>query len=80
MGHVQRLLLEQEPGTDSEVEFEMSGDGSNNPNVITKPKRKPSKPKRQVSREEPPSPELTERDLSILKRVPRNDGDQRQTA
>ncbi len=80
VGRVQRLLLEQEAGTEAEVEFEMSGDGTDAPNVITKPRRTPSRPQPQPPEKEAPFPELTERDLSVLKRVPRRDQEQQQTA
>jgi hypothetical protein len=72
-GKVQRLLLEQEATTEAEVEFEMSGSGESGPNIITKPKPQ----KRQPA--QAPRP-LTKSDLTVLKRVPRGNPDQRLSA
>lgn len=91
VGRVQRLLLEQEPGTEAEVEFEMPADGiTSAPNVITKPKKKPghSTPRRQTASQEPerepalpPSESLAKDDLAVLKRVPSSpDNDEKMIA
>ncbi|MBN1993417.1 MAG: hypothetical protein JW953_12010 [Anaerolineae bacterium] len=76
VGQVQRMLLEQEKGVEAEVEFEMSGDGSSWPNIITKPMP-------QTQRQTAPAPtprHLTKEDLAILKRVPPSDQEQRLVA
>jgi hypothetical protein len=85
-GQVQRLLLEQEGKgeVEAEVEFEMSGDGIRAPNVIAKPKA-PGR-RAEAARQTAPAAadelpqRLSERDLSILKRVPRGRDDDRKTA
>lgn len=86
-GQVQRLLLENEGAgeVDVEVEFEMSGDGSRSPNVIAKPKatgrsRAEAAPQAAPPNVEESPPRLSEQDLSILKRVPRDGQDGRKTA
>jgi len=86
-GQVQRLLLENESAgeVDVEVEFEMSGDGSRSPNVIAKPKAT-GRRRAEVARQPAPRdvevspPRLSEQDLSILKRVPRDGQNDRKTA
>ncbi len=76
VGNIQRLFLEQEEGTQTEVEFEMSGDGSSFPNVVTKPK-----PQAQGQAARPTAPRhLTKSDLAVLKRVPHSEQDQRMSA
>jgi hypothetical protein len=90
VGKVQRLLLEHDADTESEVEFEMARDGEG-PNVITRPKSKKQDtasqhpPARPETDEEPfPRPSqpltLTKDDLAVLKRVPRKDRGQRLSA
>jgi hypothetical protein len=89
-GKVQRLLLEHDADTESEVEFEMARDGEG-PNVITRPraKKRDTTAERQSARPETdeasaPRPSqpltLTKDDLAILKRVPRRDRKQRLSA
>lgn len=75
LGKVQRLLLEQEPGTRAEVEFEMNRDGEG-ANVIVKPKTAGPPP----AREPAAPPPLTESDLAVLKRVPRGQRSQQMIA
>jgi hypothetical protein len=90
VGKVQRLLLEHDAGTESEVEFEMARDGEG-PNIITRPKSKKQdvasqrQPVRRDTAEEPSSGPsqpltLTKDDLAVLKRVPRKDRGQRLSA
>ncbi|MEW5960761.1 MAG: SPFH domain-containing protein [Chloroflexota bacterium] len=85
-GQVQRLLLEQEGkgAVETEVEFEMSGDGTRSPKIIAKPGVKGRE-----AEVEPPAatpemaetpPHLTERDLSVLKRIPRGERSERKSA
>jgi hypothetical protein len=87
-GKVQRLLLEQEPGLEAEVEYEMSEDGEG-PNIIARPKtgkrgvgaqRKPAHPEAGGEPRSRPSRPLTKDDLAVLKRVPRKDRRQRLSA
>lgn len=75
LGNVQRLLLEQEPGTRAEVEFEMNREGEG-ANVIVKPKQARPEP----AQEPAGPPPLTESDLAVLKRVPRNQHSQQLSA
>jgi hypothetical protein len=70
VGNIQRLLLEHERNTETEVEFEMPGDGSGVPNVIIKPKTKAQQPPPTGTEGKPartPRP-LTKSDLAVLKR------------
>lgn len=75
LGKVQRLLLEQEPGTRAEVEFEMNREGEG-ANVIVKPKQARTEP----AQESVIPPPLTESDLAVLKRVPRGQRSQQLSA
>ena len=76
LGKVQRLLLEQEPGTRAEVEYEMNREGEG-ANVIVKPKPVRSEPSQGTTA---PPPSLTENDLAVLKRVPRGQHSQQLSA
>jgi hypothetical protein len=86
VGNVQRLRLEQDDKTDAQVEFEVPMDGSETPVVIAKPKFKfqETEAKRQPasvrSDQAPSSPRLSEEDLTVLKRVPRSNREQRKIA
>lgn len=75
LGNVQRLLLEQEPGTRAEVEFEMNREREG-ANIIVKPKQARPEP----IQEPTAPPPLTESDLAVLKRVPRNQRNQQLSA
>lgn len=88
VGRVQRLLLEKDPDTKAKAEFEMSGD-QERPNVIVTPEGQERSTIRQAetapvsaegttaSRSSRP---LTKSDLTVLKRVPRREHDQRTSA
>jgi hypothetical protein len=88
LGSLQRLLFEK--GADeAEVEYEIPGDGSGQVNIVAKHKKKEkeaaleyeatsSTPEQRASQTIPE--QLTKRDLSVLKRVPRRDRDQRLSA
>ena len=69
VGKIQRLFVDQTGDVPAEVEVETSADGTSQPKV----KVKPSAQKRKSNR-------LTERDLSVLKRVPRAEHEQRMSA
>jgi hypothetical protein len=89
VGNVQRLRLEQDDKTEAQVELEVPLDGSEEPGVIAKPKVKfqeatsrrqpgPSQSDRDSSQPAPRG--LDKSDLTVLKRVPRNNQDQRKSA
>jgi hypothetical protein len=89
-GKVQRLMLEQETQAPSgiELEYEMHEDGSGVPHAIVKPQlnTSPSEeahPVSQTSRRGPSSPpagstHLSQSDLTVLKRVPRPNDQEKQ--
>lgn len=64
-GNIQQLLLQQTEGGRSEVEVQLSNQGKASANIVTQPKVKqaaPVNPRR-----------LTKNDLSVLKRIPRDE-------
>lgn len=87
VGNVQRLRLEQDERTDTQVELEVPMGGSDTPEVVAKPKirlgdsdtRRPAiaaKPVPQLPAAR--SDHLTKSDLTVLKRVPRPDDREKQ--
>ena len=82
LSSIQRFHLEQEAGADTDVELEFSRGDESGPNIITKPKTKERRtisPK--IEREDSQTPHrLTKSDLTVLKRVPRGNPDQRLSA
>ncbi|MCL4303958.1 MAG: hypothetical protein KJ077_50205 [Anaerolineae bacterium] len=87
VGNVQRLRLEQDERTDTQVELEVPMGGSDTPEVVAKPKirlgdsdtRRPAiaaKPVPQLPAAR--SDHLTKSDLAVLKRVPRPDDREKQ--
>ncbi len=89
IGNVQRLRLEQDDKTEAQVELEVPLDGSNEPNVVAKPKVKlqemASKHQSGQSQSEPESvqpasPGLSKSDLTVLKHVPRSKREERLSA
>ena len=80
VGKVQRLLLEHDEDTEAQVEFEMSQD-EEGPNVVTKPRlRKHPHTHAETEHEHVPEDNLSKSDLSVLKRVPRGQRDERLSA
>jgi hypothetical protein len=89
-GKVQRLLLEQETKTSSdvEIEYEVHEDGEGSPHAIVKPKIKtqvapeePAAKSQSARRPEPVAADaihLSKSDLSVLKRVPRPNSQEQQ--
>lgn len=85
VGKVQRLFLEQEKEGQSEVEFEIPADGSEDatPNFIAKKPMSRKQPSVQPRIDKQPiqkSRYLTERDLSVLKPVPKNNHHEKRSA
>lgn len=89
VGNVQRLRLEQDERTDSQVELEVPMGGSEAPEVVAKPKIKLGETETRrpaIAAKTAPEPpalkpdHLTKSDLTVLKRVPRSDERQRLSA
>ncbi|HXW01638.1 MAG TPA: hypothetical protein VEC93_24720, partial [Anaerolineae bacterium] len=91
VGNVQRLRLEQDEHTQAQVEVEVPLDGADTAGIIAKPKVKladtetrsqaaPAAARREPASASPGPQHLTKNDLAVLKRVPRQQPDQRKSA
>lgn len=85
VGNMQRLRLEQDANTGAQVEMEVPMDGSDNPAVVAKPKIKlgerQAQPHRSAALSAPAEAAgLSKSDLSVLKRVPRRQKEERMSA
>jgi hypothetical protein len=91
VGNVQRLRLEQDEHTQAQVEVEVPLDGAETAGIIAKPKIKlgdtetksqaaPAAARREPASASPGPQHLTKNDLAVLKRVPRQQPDQRKSA